>query len=183
MSLLCRKPSCSLPNGIYAKVPCREWYFHCQNGVIFENVCPGNLIFNEQTQQCDFRYVPLPVEICSRSNVAQCNGGSSAPPPATNLIVRDEPAPPPPPSIQSDFCLNRQDAQYADGCNQRFSKYVSISRYIVCTGGMAFGFVCQQGLVFNEQTGACDFSTNVALCSDFQGQPQTLLQQQPITNY
>lgn len=135
---VCDPECCDVPNNWLGPVDnnCSA-FIHCLYGNKFQQRCPNNLQFNNDTKECDYP-----------ENV-QCDDGSPPPsgptagPSGTYCESKGQ-------------CVGKPDgtmfAELTDSCS---------GNYIVCQCECEINFKCPDGLVFNEKVRSCDWPANV----------------------
>ncbi|KHN74319.1 Chondroitin proteoglycan 2 [Toxocara canis] len=137
-------------DGVYSG-KCSATYILCSNGVAYSFSCPRGLVYNTQKASCDYS-----------ANVPACFGGGSITSgrvAAFTTMPSHMPAREalrPTAAVVVGGCSNKPDGNYPDR--------PCASTFYTCSNGVTTAMSCPETLVFNAETGSCDFIGNVATC-------------------
>ncbi|CAH0588141.1 unnamed protein product [Chrysodeixis includens] len=155
---------CAAPDSegvLIAHENCNQYYI-CNFGRPIGFLCPGQLLYNPYTRQCDY---PLNVECGDRvvpepeNNCPSCNGGGDG---STDLPLQgagnDNGGGNCDPSEAPAICA-------ADGSNNVLVAHEHCNKYYICFGGNPIVLSCPGNLLFNPSNDQCDWPVNVN-CGD-----------------
>ncbi|VIO85929.1 Chitin binding Peritrophin-A domain containing protein [Brugia malayi] len=126
----------SLSDGVYELGDCERNFLICFNGEGSIASCEPNFVYNGQTGHCEYK---SKVEKCLRYRKNKQRRDKSA-------LSHKEP---------DCRCKGQKDGLYAIGCTKKFYS---------CSNGISTGHKCPTDLVFNVDSGFCDYPMNVVAC-------------------
>ncbi|KAF8375713.1 hypothetical protein PRIPAC_82142, partial [Pristionchus pacificus] len=130
----------SVRDGSYGS-SCSSSFIQCVAGMAYTQQCPQGLVFDEENGSCDYP------ERCGKiSNAVEVPVMESS----SVQSVQKSLTP-----IDID-CFNRPDGLYSSGCSRT---------YVQCANGMTFNQLCQEGLVFIQASGVCDYASSCSIVS------------------
>ena len=143
---------------------CAEFYL-CSNGQPHLLTCPGELYFNPDTSQCDYRanvQCDIGASSSAPSSASSAHQSSRRPAPVERTTRRTEAdvAAPVCPEVAGPFPVLLPNPS-------------NCSTYYMCAGGVARLMPCPAGLLFNNATWTCDFPRNV-VCPELYKPPATV---------
>uniref|UniRef100_A0AC34PX26 Chitin-binding type-2 domain-containing protein n=1 Tax=Panagrolaimus sp. JU765 TaxID=591449 RepID=A0AC34PX26_9BILA len=157
-------------DGFYYSKACEKVFVQCVSGVAHFRNCPSNLVFNPNTEACDY------VEACSELKPAQN-------PPQNpigdhgnfnNYYGQSQTTQAPPQQSPPSFdCLGKSDGFYLQG--------QCISTYIQCANGIAHQYTCPAGLVFTGEM--CEYKDICLSPTTPPAQNPPMIPQQPQQPY
>ncbi|GMT23746.1 hypothetical protein PFISCL1PPCAC_15043, partial [Pristionchus fissidentatus] len=134
-------------DGSHAISMCSAQYVLCWAGTGEVMSCQEGLFFNEAKSACDY---PLNVIGCNKVNVVESPTAATVSSVYKGALPSsDSSSSLPIPRQPIDFdCSSRTDGSYSRGC---------IADFYQCVAGVAYHSKCQDGLVFDDLTKACDY--------------------------
>ncbi|CAG9529938.1 unnamed protein product [Cercopithifilaria johnstoni] len=130
----------SLSDGVYELGNCERNFLICFNGEGSIASCDPDFVYNGQTGHCDYK---LKVEKCLKYRGKKQRRDKSSLS-HENTECR---------------CKGQKDGLYAVGCTEKFYS---------CSNGISTGHECPMDLVFNVDSGFCDYPKNVVACGGHQ---------------
>ncbi|KAL3981484.1 Chitin binding Peritrophin-A domain family protein [Acanthocheilonema viteae] len=129
----------SLPDGVYELGNCEQNFLICFNGEGSTGSCDPDFVYNGQTGHCDYKFK---VEKCLKYRKNKQRRDKSA------LLYENTDC----------RCKGQRDGLYAAGCTEKFYS---------CSNGISTGHECPGDLVFNVDSGFCDYPKNVVACGGY----------------
>ncbi|VDN22571.1 unnamed protein product [Gongylonema pulchrum] len=125
----------------FVTLGCSPSFIECDSGIAYMRYCGSGLVF-DQVLSCFCISGAANFKLIDSSFVA----GDLRQRKSESAVTSD---------VSYFDCTSARDGVHAFQCS---------SVFIVCSGGKLTGFVCQEGLVFNLETGFCDQQEYTASC-------------------
>uniref|UniRef100_A0A915EF02 Chitin-binding type-2 domain-containing protein n=1 Tax=Ditylenchus dipsaci TaxID=166011 RepID=A0A915EF02_9BILA len=135
-------------DGYYIKKSCTtHTLVVLEVGVANKLDCPAGLVFDVSTSNCEYP--------------DQCGKATTTTTAASPVAANPTPSPTP---VNYD-CSGKADGLYTQAACQ--------NQYVSCVNGQAYQYDCPSQLVFNGQTGSCDYLNNCQSSNSSQASPPT----------